>query len=160
MTQHSRVDSSGGVSVVSRESTVPLNGAEPLTTPPDVHRSPPSHPRTLSQGSEGLLLMRPLEPTVQGNMPSDPRRQSIQSAGSPTTPRQTFFSLHVTNADDTEAGSSRGQLEQLEQHGSPKRDRRGSLRTPVIIHVDGGRIEEGTGPRPPQEAPPAYTKRG
>jgi len=160
MTQHSRIDSSGGVSIISRESMVPLNGAESITTPPDVHRSPISHPRTFSQGSEGLMLIRPLEPAVESNAQPDYRRESVQSAGSPTTPRQAVFPLRVTNADDIiEGGSSQGQIE---QHSSSKRAQLNSTQSPIIIHVDGGRIEEGSGtlPPPPRDAPPAYTKMG
>jgi hypothetical protein len=162
MTYHSRVDSSGGVSVVSRESTAPLNTADTLMTPP-IAQQAPSHPRRLSHGNEGLLLMRPLEPTVlTPSSPPDTSRRSLQSTGTspPTTSGQSYFPLRVTNADDTEAGSSRGVPTGF---GSHKRDK-SSSQSPVVVHVDGGRVASGSQTKNVEtkdvddDAPPAYMK--
>jgi hypothetical protein len=151
MTYHSRVNSSAGVSVVSRESTVPLTTGDSLMAlPPDVHR-PSGHSRRPSQGSEPLLLMRPLDP--QPSSSADAARRSIPSitAGSPTSPRQTFFPLRIANADEGDGGPSFGLSE---QPVSPKRMQKQSNQSPVIVHTDGGRMEA-----TPGDEPPAYRKR-
>jgi len=137
---------------------VPLNARDSLMSPPLAQQAP-SHPRRISHGNDGLLLMRPLEPTITQTLASttDNSRRSLQSSapGSPTTPRQIYFPLRVTNADETEAGPSQGAVL---HPTSPKRGERKSSQSPVLVHVDGGRLAEGSTKDIMDDAPPAYRK--
>lgn len=151
------------MSVVSKESSVPLTVGDSLV-PQDIRRPSP-HSRNSSHASDGLLLMRPLEPVLQGGTLPNTGKKSIHSSppASPTSPQQSYLPLRVTNVDETEIGSTHGDASNV---GQSKRTRHESAQSPVLVHLDGGRLASGSGGRSdpeadaPDENPPAYSKTG